>query len=53
MKFRVKYVNDQDTITSVILVAANKFHLAELIQERITDMKNDDSDYILKVTEER
>ena len=51
MNYKIKYITEHSTIASTIINAANKFHLAQLIQEKITDMKDDDSDNIVAIEE--
>ena len=53
MNYTITYKTNTDGVATVTLNAANKVHLAQLILERVTDMKDDDSDHILGVKEER
>lgn len=50
-KYKVTYTNDNGETTSVILEAVNKTHLAMVVVEKITDIKDDDADNIIAVEE--
>jgi len=48
--YKVKYLTDTGTENTVTIKANGKWHLAQRIVEEITDMKDDDTDNILRVT---
>lgn len=50
-QYKVVYITDNDTLGTRVIKADSKVHLSQLIVDCITDMKDDDSDYIIKVEE--
>ena len=49
MKYRITYVNKCGEIRSAFLEATSRLQLAQTVEEKITDMKDNNSDSILRV----